>query len=308
MRWLALLCALATPVAADEAAIEAAWRAWVADVGATRSSIAITRDGQVVARHGIGMDADAPAAVASLSKAITGACVLSLIEDGAFAYETPLDEVLAGRVDIIGQGGDITVQQLLTHTSGLNYDRTQTLLNPTLWGGRDMHEHFAMLALQRPVGRPDYYYNNENYAVLGTVISEVTGLTVEDACRPRVLMGLETAAPDGRTGGGLAWGGWSISMADYARFAASLNVTDDWPGVPFGGGVYYGPGVYLRDTDIGVNLSHFGGYCIIPPLNHGAYFNVLDNGWGVAVSYNICSNPTQSIALNDTLVAAQRGE
>lgn len=303
MRWAAVLLALAAPVAADEAAIEAAWRDWVADTGVTQSTLAISKDGVVLGSYGIGRAADDPMPLASLSKAITGACVLTLIDEGAFGLGTSLGVVFQDRPDLLGQGADITIESLLTQTSGLHVDRTQSLLNPTLWGAGDMHDQITTLALERDLGPLEFFYNNENYAVLGSAIMEITGETVQDACSPRVLAGLESAAPNGRTGGSLAWGGWEMSVADYARFAATLDLSDDWPKAWLGG-ASYGPGVFVRDTAQGTNIWHFGGFCLLGLGDHGSYFYVLDNGWGVAVAYNKCLSGPEARALDNTLAAA----
>ena len=307
MRVAALLLALASPVAADEDAILRAWTEWVGSYDVGRSSLAITFNGELVSDHGSGMRADEPVPLASLSKAITGACVLSLIDEGLLAEESQLSEVFADRPDMVGNAGEVTVFDLLTQTSGLDYDRTQSVANPTLWGASDMHDQITALAVQRPLGAPDFFYNNENYAALGSIIMQVTGQSVEQACAPRVLQGLETAAPNRRTGGSLAWGGWEMSVADYASFAASLKVDDNWPAMPVGGGAYYGPGVFLRDSNDGTNLWHFGGFCLLGLGDHGTYFFVLENGWGVVVSYDICASAEQAIALDNSLSRAAYG-
>lgn len=229
MRLAALTLALAGPVAADEAAIVQAWQDWVAEHDIGRSALAVAQDGRIVATHGIGMRAIDPVPLASLSKAITGACVLSLIEEGRVQGETPLKTVFGKRPELLGQGAAITIDALLTDSSGLDYDRTQTVLNPALWGAGDLHDRISALALGRTPGSAIFFYNNENYSVLGSVIMEVTGQSVEDACAPRVLQGLDTAGRHGRTGGGLAWNGWQMTVVDYARFAATLEWSDDWP-------------------------------------------------------------------------------
>ncbi|WP_375279328.1 serine hydrolase domain-containing protein [Pseudooctadecabacter sp.] len=286
-----------------------AWEEWLVTNDVTQSALAITKDGILLSDHGRGMQADDAVPLASLSKAVTGACVLALQDEGLLEVSDTLDTVFAATPDRVGQGGDITIDALLTHTSGLDFDRTQTVLNPSLWGASDMHDQIADLALARPLGAAEFFYNNENYAVLGSVIMQVTGQSVAEACAPRVLAGQPTAAPDRRTGGGLAYGGWSMSVEDYAAFTATLAPDDDWPGAPVGGGAYYGPGVLVRDMQNGTNLWHFGGFCLMGLGDYGSYFYVLENGWGVVVWYDICASGAQAVALDNALArAAYSGE
>lgn len=237
MRWLAVAALLAGPVAADEAAIEAAWRSWADSVGATRSAMAVTRDGVLLGQFAIGMNAGDPVPVASLSKAVTGACILALEHEGLVARDATLGDVFAARPDLIGQGAQVTLAQLLTHTSGLDIDETQSVSHPALWGASDMHDAVTRTALARHLGPPEYSYNNENYAVLGSVIKQVTGNRVEAACGPRVLGHAADAGPHARVGGALAWGGWQMPVADLALFFSTRDGAADWPQTALGDGV-----------------------------------------------------------------------
>jgi CubicO group peptidase (beta-lactamase class C family) len=67
--------------------------------------------------------------VASLSKAITGVCIVKLVEAHKLQFDADLGTVLAGRFkrhpakDQRAQ--TITIAQLLTHTSGITNDPSQ---------------------------------------------------------------------------------------------------------------------------------------------------------------------------------------
>ena len=65
---------------------------WAARHGVQRAIVVVRREGRVVYRSAVG-GADPTAAVhlASLSKAITGACVATLIRDGKLAFEAPAE-------------------------------------------------------------------------------------------------------------------------------------------------------------------------------------------------------------------------
>ena len=64
--------------------------------GIRDASLAVAEGGTVLGSFGYGARRpDEPAPVASLSKAITAACVGTLVDAGRLSYDTPLSEVLA---------------------------------------------------------------------------------------------------------------------------------------------------------------------------------------------------------------------
>lgn len=81
------------------------------------------------------MTADSVFRIASMTKAITGAAAMQLVEQGKLALDQPAKEIvpLLGQVQVLtgfGAGGpvmraprrDITLRHLLTHTAGFAYD------------------------------------------------------------------------------------------------------------------------------------------------------------------------------------------
>ncbi len=78
--------------------------------------------------------------------------------------------------------------QLITHSSGIAPDSTQGLLGLL----RDMHKtlgaRVTATALARtPFEKQGYFYNNENYAILGEMVAVAVGQTYQEACSARVL-------------------------------------------------------------------------------------------------------------------------
>jgi len=106
------------------AAFGQALHAWAAEHRIVRAFVVVRRDGRTVYRSALGgADADAPVHLASLSKAITAACVATLIRDGKLAFSTPVSAALARFIAAHGKPRDpllarVTVAQLLTHRAG----------------------------------------------------------------------------------------------------------------------------------------------------------------------------------------------
>ena len=127
--------------------------------------------------------------IASMTKSFTAATVLSLRDAGLI----DLDAAVVQWVPELAQGGPdgsvITVRHLLTMGAGFATD------DP--WGDRqqdlDISAFRALLATGvRPVLRPGdrFEYSNMGYAILGLVITAVTGLPYTEVVRERVLVPL----------------------------------------------------------------------------------------------------------------------
>lgn len=314
IRMLALIALLgATPLRADPVAnrLEVAFQVWVQEVGASRAAMSIWRGGQPVRDVGIGMDAAAPVELASLSKAITALCVAQLIETGTWSKRTSIREVL-------GRGpGDITVEALLTHASGLGPDQTQGWMRRWVDSAEDRAAEVTKRALERESQsgtRGQYAYNNENYAVLGAMIAAETGQAHSNYCAKTVLLpaGVTTGGPSPRTGGMAAWGGWQMNVQDYARL---LNwaygpggkigrAPDRWPQADMGGGAFYGVGMTQRAFRGAMNYWHFGSLCLPKGPNVGAYAVSWMGDWSVVVAYDACVDWDAMVALDGALAGA----
>lgn len=132
-------------------------------------------DGEDVEVHGDGEDGDGepvtidtPFLLGSVAKTFTSTLILRLVADGQLELDAPVGRY-AGWLD----DPDVTVRQLLTHTSGYRAgDGLEVSERYTTGPGavRDAAED-----LER-TGRPGRYeYSSANYLVLGAVVEEVTG-------------------------------------------------------------------------------------------------------------------------------------
>ena len=86
--------------------------------------LVVRRGGKTVFAKGHGADPHKPTLIASLSKAITGACIATLVRDGKLSFTTPLREALAQFFKLFGAPVDerleqATVEELLAHRAGL---------------------------------------------------------------------------------------------------------------------------------------------------------------------------------------------
>ena len=173
----------------------------VASQAATAVSVAVLRDGDLVWEHAAGQAnpfEDREAApdtvyhVWSVTKVATALAVLNLVEDGLLELDAPVAGILPW-LDVEDAGGrEMTVRDLLRHTSGLR----DTV--PAVFGWLRYDEALPdqtdylrerMPDYRKPRFAPgeDRKYSNLGYMVLGAIIEEVTGQPYHDVIRDRVL-------------------------------------------------------------------------------------------------------------------------
>lgn len=165
-------------------------------------SLAISQHGRLVYARALGQ-AD-PAAgtplsvrhrmrVASVSKPVTAAAVLLLVQRGQLRLT---DQVLGaggllgttyGTAPYDSAETMITVDHLLTHTAGFRNEPTDPMFDQ---GGLDQAALLGwVLDSRSPASTPGtvYSYSNVGYCLLGRVIEQVTGQSYEDFVRRSVL-------------------------------------------------------------------------------------------------------------------------
>ena len=120
--------------------------------------------------------------LASLTKPVaTATSIMTLVEEGKISPKDPVAKYLPE----FAQNGkaEITIAQLLTHTSGLIPDNP---LSDYEDGPEKAWERIMALAPVEPPGT-DFSYSDVNYLVLGKLIEEVTDRPLEYAAYQRVF-------------------------------------------------------------------------------------------------------------------------
>ena len=194
--------------------------------------------------------------IASMSKAFTALAILKLRDEGRLQLdalaETYVPEMRGWRYPT-GDSPRIRVRDLLSHAGGFVTD------DP--WGDRQQvlpeAEFTRMLRTGVPFTRApqtSYEYSNFGYALLGRIVTNVSGRPFEDYIRDRIMRPLGMGAtgydisaspadrraigwrwendafarePDMRRGAFGAMGGVETSARDYARWVAFL--LSAWP-------------------------------------------------------------------------------
>jgi CubicO group peptidase (beta-lactamase class C family) len=171
-------------------------------------SYGVLRDGALVHVAGRGTawldgptpDADTVFRIASMTKSFTAQAVLALRDEGALRLDDLLVDHLPEAKGICAlDGPPITIRDLLTMGAGLATD------DP--WGDRQeplpVEEFDALVAQGLSFCRPSrtaFEYSNTGYALLGRVITRVTGVAYTDFVTRRILtpLGMTSSRFDAR--------------------------------------------------------------------------------------------------------------
>jgi len=204
--------AAAKPAQKADAALDRALEHLVARPGGPPGVIAVVQRGDEVEVHSVGYgDVETQLKprsadhmrIASTAKAFSGAAALSLVAQGVLS----LDDTIANRVPSLPAAwGDVTLEQLLNHTSGVpDFTKNEAfveafLASPTV---APPPEHLLDFIADEPlVFRPGskYEYSNSDNIVVGLMVQAATGRTYDEALQELVYapLGLtQTSLPVG---------------------------------------------------------------------------------------------------------------
>ncbi|GAA4614312.1 serine hydrolase domain-containing protein [Actinoallomurus liliacearum] len=145
--------------------------------------------------------------IGSITKSFTATVLLQLAAQGKVGLDDPVERYLPG---LVPGGQQITLRQLLNHTSGIADYLDDTTTYPI--AGREFlekvrfHTFPAEQLARSGVALPRYFppgkgwhYSNTNYVLAGLIIEKVTGRSWQDEITRRIVrpLGLhDTTVPD----------------------------------------------------------------------------------------------------------------
>lgn len=158
------------------------------------AAVIVVQDGQVLLRKGYGkadLERDVPVSpemvfrIGSITKQFTAVAVLQLVRDGKVRLDDPLSRFVP---DFPGAAG-ITVEQLLTHTSGI---KSYTNVPGFLAHVREDLTPSQIVDRVRaePADFPPgtkWLYNNSGYVFLGMIIEKASGLSYADYLQQKLF-------------------------------------------------------------------------------------------------------------------------
>jgi len=199
-----VLCASASvfgaqlaPAKIDEIAAKA-----LAESGAPSVSIAVVESGKIALEKAYGkarleppVDSrpDMRYSIGSVSKQLLAACVLLLVQDGKLS----LDDRVSKYLPDLTRAGEVTIRQLLTHTSGYQDYYPQDYVAPFMLkpvSAAQIIDQWARKPLDFDPGTR-WQYSNTNYVIAGRIVEKVTGGPFFEFLSKRILqpLGMTTA-------------------------------------------------------------------------------------------------------------------
>jgi CubicO group peptidase (beta-lactamase class C family) len=189
-------------------------------------ALSVVRDDQVVYARGFGVErlgASEPITsrhlfhFASVSKPFVATAVMQLVEEGRMELDAPVADYLPYFQLADPRAGEITIRQMLDHTSGIpDVDDYEWARPQTDEGAAERYAR--ELRTERLIGPPggQWQYSNRAFDTLADVIARVSGQLFEDYMTERILDPL----------------GMVESTFFYPESNPELRVSGHLPGVP----------------------------------------------------------------------------
>ncbi len=213
------------------------------------ATVIVMRDGQPLLRKAYGMAdvaakvplrADSALRLGSITKQFTATAILMLADEGKLAVSDPITKFFP---DYPTQGKRITVEHLLTHTSGIVSYTSKMSYRDTMardMGVAQMIDSFKADPLEFAPGT-SYNYNNSGYFLLGAIVEKVSGMSYAKFVEQRIFvpLGMANTAYEGfergpasrAIGHSVAPGGWEqspgLSMSQPYAAGALVSTVDD---------------------------------------------------------------------------------
>ncbi len=163
--------------------------------GKFNGAVLVAQKGNVIYQKGTGFknaeqkitnDANSIFQIGSITKQFTSAVIMQLVEEKKISLQDPLSKYFKGFIN----GDKITIEHLLTHTSGIyNYTNDTALMNSDVTrhiSGDSMMAIFKKYPSDFEPGTK-WNYSNSAYSMLGYIIEKVTKKPYEKIVRERIF-------------------------------------------------------------------------------------------------------------------------
>lgn len=125
--------------------------------------------------------------IGSITKTFTSAIILDMADDGLLDLDDPLSDYVPFIVNV---DGEITIRQLLNHTSGLhNFTDHPAFIDAVFENLNQIYTPLEVMTdfVNAPIFDPgtDQIYSNTNYLLLGMIIKGISGNEMYEECTVR---------------------------------------------------------------------------------------------------------------------------
>jgi CubicO group peptidase (beta-lactamase class C family) len=208
----------------------------LASTGVPSASVAVVRHGRVAYAHAYGsakLDSTVAATpdmlygIGSISKQFTAATILLLQQDGKLSLDDHVSRFIPG----LTRGNEVTIRQLLSHTSGYQDFWPQDYVPPFMekpTTPQGILDHWAKQPLDFDPGTR-WQYSNTNFVIAALIVEKASGKPFFQFLQRRVLdpLGMKSAIDFG------AKGPSSVQPVGYMRYGLgplrpSISTGPEW--------------------------------------------------------------------------------
>ena len=162
--------------------------------GAPSASVAVVQGGKLVYTHAYGLAHIAPDktatpemrySIGSVSKQFTAAAILLLQEQGKLELDDPVGKYVPG----LTRGDEVTIREILSHTSGYqDYWPEDYLMTPMMkpTTAQQILDTWAKKPLDFEPGMK-WQYSNTNFVIAGMIVEKVSGEKLMDFLEERIF-------------------------------------------------------------------------------------------------------------------------
>jgi D-alanyl-D-alanine carboxypeptidase len=193
----------APPQTSLSAKVDSIARQVLQSTGVPSASVAVVTHGQLTYVKAYGSAKLEPSvtatpdmryAIGSISKQFTAAAILLLRQEGKLSLDDPVSRFVPG----LTRGNEVTIRQLLSHTSGYQDFWPQDYVMPMMLKPttpRDIADRWARQPLDFDPGTR-WQYSNTNYTLAGMVVEKASGVPFFQFVQTRILtpVGLRSAS------------------------------------------------------------------------------------------------------------------
>lgn len=166
--------------------------------GVPSASLAIVRDGQIVYEHSYGHARLQPKlearpemrySIGSISKQFTATAILMIAEEGKLSLDDPVGRFLPD----LTRANQVTIRQLLSHTSGYQDYWPQDYVPPFMLQpitSEKILDLWARKPLDFDPGTK-WQYSNTNYVIAGVIAEKASGMPLLDLLQKRIFTPLK---------------------------------------------------------------------------------------------------------------------
>ncbi|MGG7662086.1 serine hydrolase domain-containing protein [Dyadobacter sp. BHUBP1] len=182
--------------------------------------VLVSQNGKLIYKKGFGLDEHTSKPIASATKWLSAAVILSLVDEGKLSLSDSIGKFLP--IFTAHQKGHVTIRQLFAHTAGFGGDSPQKYEYKRLMSLAEAVDSIALYTPLVSIAGTQFDYGSAGMQIGGRVAEIVSGKKWQDLFEQRVAQpcGMTAEYRSGRNP--IIAGGVHTTAADYLKFLEML--------------------------------------------------------------------------------------